>query len=221
MYVVLNSTDLVTGHVLTYLPARDLKTMRLVNRLLAKVGRENIFWSELCRFKWSEKLCLETLPMPHPTGPEPDEMEDEKMEAKVEIPFEEYIQSMKSFEDHTFDEFKPKSLHELTRFFPAFHLVEGSWMRAYNLVEQHMQIPFLHATLRNDPYSVSDTQWELYSIFKLNVDVTVAFHGTFGHLNHTVSSTPFLITGAMDGYISSRDINIGINHFTYSLSLKG
>jgi len=151
----------VVCQILTYLPARDLKTVRLVNRLLAKIGRENIFWSELCRHKWSERLCLETLPMPHPQTPQ--QSEDDMDIEKPELPtFEEHLKNMDCYEDHIFDEFKPHRLYDLAYLFPAFQLVEGSWLRAYNLVEQHMQIPYLHATVRQNAYSVSDTQWELY-----------------------------------------------------------
>src|SRR5579862_9544508 len=114
---------IVICHILTYLPARDLKTVRLVNRLLSRVGRENIFWSELCRSKWSEKLCLETLPMPHPSMPEPSDDDMDITEEEIDIPtFEEHLKAIKSFEDHTFDEFKPKRLYDLAYLFPAFHL---------------------------------------------------------------------------------------------------
>ena len=100
--------------------------------------------------------------MPHPSMPEPSDDDMDITEEEIDIPpFEEHLKSIKSFEDHTFDEFKPKRLYDLAYLFPAFHLIEGSWLRAYNLVEQHMQIPYLHATVRHNAYSVSDTQWEL------------------------------------------------------------
>ena len=84
------------------------------------------------------------------------------VEVEMEKPtFEEHMKSMERYEEHTFDELNPMRLYDLVQYFPAFQLVEGSWMRAFNLVEQHMRIPFLHATVRNNAYSVSDTQWEL------------------------------------------------------------
>ena len=64
--------------ILSYLPARDLKTARLVNRLLSGIGKKNIFWSELCRQKWSEKLCLETLPVPSPHVPDTEDSDDDR-----------------------------------------------------------------------------------------------------------------------------------------------
>jgi hypothetical protein len=147
----------VIYHVLSYLPARDLKTVRLVNRFLAEIGQKNIFWSDICRLKWSEKLCLTAIPMPAPHIPDPDSDEEEE-----EITLDEYLNSMESPRDHTYDELKPYTLHDLVQRFPAFHYVEGSWLRAYNLVEQHMQLPYLHSTVRADHFSISDTQWELY-----------------------------------------------------------
>jgi hypothetical protein len=78
-----------------------------------------------------------------------------------EMTLDEHLESMTAVEDHTFDELMPYTLFDLAQRFPAFHLVEGSWLRAYNLVEQHMEIPYLHATTRRDHYAVSDTQWEL------------------------------------------------------------
>jgi hypothetical protein len=55
-----------------------------------------------------------------------------------------------------------QTLYDVANRFPAFHILEGSWLRAYNLVEQHMQIPYLHSVVRKDRFSVSDIQWELY-----------------------------------------------------------
>ena len=52
-----------------------------------------------------------------------------------------------------------QTLYDLANRFPAVHLLEGSWLGAYNLVEQRMQIPYLHS-VRKDHFSVSDTQWE-------------------------------------------------------------
>lgn len=156
--------------ILSYLPARDLKTVRLVNRFLAQVGIENFFWSELCRLNWSEKLCLRTLPVPSPHIPEPDSDDEgyrydaqEEDEEEVEpIPLDQHLLSMDNFYDHTYDELKPATLWDLATFFPAFKLVEGSWLRAYNLVKKNFSVPYLHASVRADHYAVSDTQWELY-----------------------------------------------------------
>jgi hypothetical protein len=162
----------VVYHILSYLPARDLKTIRLVNRLLAQLGQKNTFWSDLCRIKWSEKLCIETIPVPSPHIPQRNDYDDCDMtdiedvtEPSSPITLESHLLSMQCFEDHTYDELVPKSLFELVSFFPAFNLVEGSWLRAYNLVDQHMEIPYLHSTVRSDYFSISDTQWELYVSF--------------------------------------------------------
>lgn len=156
-------------HILTYLPARDLKTIRLVNHFLAQVARKNIFWSELCRIKWSEKLCLETIPVPTPHVPERTDKHDdcEVMDIDDEEEIQPmglvaYLSSMENPEEHTYDELVPKSLYELAYFFPAFNIIEGTWLRAYNLIDQHMEIPYLHSTVRCNHFSVSDTQWELY-----------------------------------------------------------
>ena len=150
-------------HILSYLPARDLKTARLVNRFLAQIGVENFFWSPLCHEKWSEKLCLCTLPVPSHHVPEPDS--DDEMDSDDEdvepMSLDEYLLTMENFNDHTYDELKPATLWDLATFFPAFKLVEGSWLRAYNLVQKNFSIPYLHATVRADHYAVSDTQWEL------------------------------------------------------------
>jgi hypothetical protein len=155
----------VVYHIFWYLSARDLKAVRLVNRLLARFGGRNIFWSELCRLKWQEKLCLQTLPVPSPLIPErrdsDDEMEDSDMEEEP-MKLDAYLLSIQNFEDHTYDELKSYSLYDLAHLFPAFHLVEGSWLRAYNLVEHHLEISYLHATVRANHCSISDTQWELY-----------------------------------------------------------
>jgi hypothetical protein len=121
--------------------------------------------------EWSEKLCLQTLPMPSPPVPKPssdDEMQDlqcsdEDME--IDTSLEAHLLSMQKFENHTSDDLKPYTLYDLAFYFPAFHFVEGAWMRAYNLVNQHMEIPYLHACLRANRFTVSDTQWELYSLF--------------------------------------------------------
>jgi hypothetical protein len=155
---------LVVYQVLSYLPARDLKTLRLVNRFLAAIGGKNTFWSELCRLKWSEKLCLKTIPMPSPHIPDPESDDDmhDTNEDVGEITLDEYFDSIESPQDHVYDELKPYSLWDLAQRFPAFHCLEGSWLRAYNLIEQHMQIPYLHNTVRTDNFSISDTQWELY-----------------------------------------------------------
>jgi hypothetical protein len=158
----------VLYHILSFLPARDLKTVRLVNRLLSDIGRKNIFWSDLCREKWSEKLCLQTMPMPSPHVPEPpsdDEWDgparlDEAME--IDTSLEAHLLSMKNFEKHTYDELKAYTLYDLAYYFPAFHCVEGSWLQAYNLVNHHFEISYLCARVREDHYTVSDTQWELY-----------------------------------------------------------
>ena len=170
----------VVHHILSYLPARDLKTIRLVSRLLAHAGRKNTLWSDLCRTKWSEKLCLQTIPVPSPhvAQQDSDDMNDDVKAQESEPPMsiEEYLLSMENFSDHTHDELKSETLHNLAQFFPAFTLVEGSWLRAYNLVERHMEISYLHATVRKDQYSISDTQWELYHPcigLHLNDDVIV------------------------------------------------
>jgi hypothetical protein len=153
----------VVYQILSYLPARDLKTARLVNRLLSGIGKKNIFWSELCRQKWSEKLCLETLPVPSPHIPDTEDSDDEMYsEEEIEpMDLNTYLLSMKRFEDHTYDELKPRSLHDLAKLFPAFHHIEGSWLFAYNLIEKHFEISYLHTTVRKDHFSISDTQWEL------------------------------------------------------------
>lgn len=82
-------------------------------------------------------------------------MEEEQMTLDA------YLLSIQNFEDHTHDELKPASLHDLAYLFPAFHLVEGSWLRAYNIVEYHLEVPYLHATVRANHCAISDTQWEL------------------------------------------------------------
>ena len=153
--------------ILWYLPARDLKTIRLVNKLLSQTGKKNLFWSDLCRLKWSEKLCLTTLPLPCPTIPDLEtssEMDtsdsSDDLDTVQDTPT--YLRAMTNFLDHTFDELKPHSLWELAHYFPAFTVVEGSWMRAYNLIERHLEISYLHSVVRKDPFAVSDTQWELY-----------------------------------------------------------
>ena len=149
-------------HILWFLPARDLKTVRLVNRLLGRLGAENLFWSELCRLKWSEKLCLQTIPVPSPDIPEPDSDDPVDSDDEEEpMTLEEYLSSMEDFRNYTYSELKSATLWELATFFPAFTLVEGSWLQAYNLVEKNFSIRYLHATLRADHYSISDTQWEL------------------------------------------------------------
>ena len=76
---------------------------------------------------------------------------------------ETYLMSMEKFDNHTNDELKPKTLYELAWVFPAFHSVEGSWLFAYNLVLKHFEIRYLHSSLRKDQFSISDTQWKLYS----------------------------------------------------------
>jgi hypothetical protein len=158
----------VVYHILWYLPARDLKAVRLVNRLLARFGGKNLFWSELCRLKWLQKLCLQTLPVPSPHLPEPckpnDEMEISDMDVEP-MTLGPYLLSMENFEDHTYDELKPGALYDLAYLFPAFHLVEGSWLHAYNLVERHLEISYLHSTIRANHCSISDTQWELYVFY--------------------------------------------------------
>lgn len=153
--------------IVAYLPARDLKSLRQVNKFLAQVGLKNMFWSELCKLKWSETLCLESLPVPSPHIPERDPEDewmtdyDEEQEVVEPVPLEQYLLTMKDFKEHTYDELKPATLYDLAHFFPAFHLLEGSWLRAYNLVIKHMEQPYLHATVRADHFSISDTQWEL------------------------------------------------------------
>jgi len=159
-------TCAVVFHILSFLPARDLKTIRLVNRLLAHIGRKNVFWSELCREKWSEKLCLQTLPMPSQPIPEAtsdDELDGLAEDTHMTRSLESHLLSMRKFENHTTDELIPYTLYDLAYYFPAFHYIEGSWMRAYNLVNQHMEVSYLCARFREDPYTVSDTSWELYS----------------------------------------------------------
>jgi len=117
--------------------------------------------------KWSEKLCLQTIPVPAPHVPDrcsddDDGIEDIDEEQSQPMGLDNYLLSMREFQDHTYDELVPKTLYELAYYFPAFHYVEGSWLRGFNLVDQHMEIPHLHATIRRDHYSISDTQWELY-----------------------------------------------------------
>ena len=147
--------------------------MRLVNRFLAQIGIENFFWSELCRLNWSEKLCLRTLPVPSPHIRSPTSSDDERdsddEEEQEDVPLSQYLLSMEDFYDHTYDELKPATLWDLATFFPAFKFVEGSWMRAYNLVRRNFSIPYLHASVRADHYAVSDTQWELYPPLGLRV----------------------------------------------------
>jgi hypothetical protein len=160
----------VVHQILWYLPARDLKTVRLVNRLLANVGGQNKFWSDLCRIKWSKKLCLQTIPVPtlrvhEQCSDEDDGMEDVDEAQGEPMELDKHLLSMQSFQDHTYDELVPKTLYELAYYFPAFRYVQGSWLRAFNLVDQHMEIPYLHATVRLDHFSISDTQWELYFLF--------------------------------------------------------
>jgi hypothetical protein len=159
----------VVYHLLWYLPARDLKTIRLVNKLLSQIGKKNLFWSVLCRQKWSEKLCLTTLPLPSATVPDPEdsssssEMDTSDPADVRTIPdTETYLRDMTDFQEHTYDELKPHCLWDVAQYFPAFTLLEGSWMRAYNLVERHFEISYLHSVVRQDPFAVSDTQWELY-----------------------------------------------------------
>jgi len=158
----------VVYEILSYLPARDLKTVRLVNRLLSEIGYKNTFWSELCRLKWTEKLCLQTVPVPSPQIP--DRTSDDGMdiideeEEQNPMALDKYLLSMERFEDHTYDELKPSTLYDLAYCFPAFHLVEGSWLRAFNLVNSHMEVNYLHTTVRKDHFSISDTQWELYNL---------------------------------------------------------
>ena len=142
--------------ILWYLPARDLKTIRLVNKLLSTIGRNNIFWSSLSQLKWSQKLCLTTLPVPSPSLPPDDD------DAKGVADTETYLREMTNFGDHTYDELKPATLWEIAHYFPAFTVLEGSWMRAYNLIEQHFEVGYLHSVVRRDCFAVSDTQWELY-----------------------------------------------------------
>jgi hypothetical protein len=157
---------LVVYQILWYLPARDLKTIRLVNRLLASIGKNNIFWTDLARLKWSEKLCLTTLPLPSPTAPSPPSSlyEMDTLEPEEPLPdTQTYLREMQNFGDHTYDELKPCTLWDLAHFFPAFILLEGSWLRAYNMIEQHFEVSYLHAMVRQDVFAVSDTQWELYS----------------------------------------------------------
>lgn len=72
------------------------------------------------------------------------------------------MREMTNFGDHTYDELKPATLWEIAHFFPAFSLLEGSWMRAYNMIEQHFEVSYLHSVVRQDCFAVSDTQWELY-----------------------------------------------------------
>lgn len=162
--------------ILRYLPARDLKTIRLVNKLLSRIGRNNLLWSSLARQKWSEKLCLTTLPLPSPSLPDPssddemttcgpntsDDVNNNTNNVDHTPDTETYLREMQDFADHTYDELKPYSLWELAHWFPAFVMVEGSWLRAYNLVEQHLEVGYLHSVVRRDSFSVSDTQWELY-----------------------------------------------------------
>lgn len=87
------------------------------------------------------------------------EIDDEGSEP---ISFEGHLLSMRDFTDHTDDELKPATLYQIAKWFPAFHVIEASWMMAYNLVERHMEIAYLHATVKANQYSISDTQWELY-----------------------------------------------------------
>ena len=137
--------------------------MRLVNHFFADAGRKNILWNGLCQRKWSEKLCLTTLPLPWPRIPDHDNTDSEiPVDTMEPMSFEKHMLSMEQFEDHAYDMLRPAKLYDIAKWFPAFHCIEGSWMRAYNLVEQHMEIPYLHATMRKDQYSISDTQWELY-----------------------------------------------------------
>jgi len=177
----------VVFHILSFLPARDLKTVRLVNRLLADIGRKNVLWSELCREKWSEKLCLQTLPMPSPHIPEAtsddtlDRLVPPAEDIDLDRSLESHLLSMRKFENHTDDELRPYSLHDLAYYFPAFHCVEGSWMLAYNLVNQHMQISYLCARVREDPYAVSDTQWELYRLLLNEVTLILTLQSLFPH----------------------------------------
>jgi hypothetical protein len=101
------------------------------------------------------------MPSPHIPDPESDDdMQD--TEDVEEMTLDEYFDSIESPQDHVYDELKPYSLWDLAQRFPAFHCLEGSWLRAYNLVEQHMRIPYLHNAVRADHFSISDTQWELY-----------------------------------------------------------
>lgn len=75
---------------------------------------------------------------------------------------ETYLRDMTDFSEHTFDDLKPHSLWEVAHYFPAFTVLEGSWMRAYNLIERHFEVSYLHSVVRQDSFAVSDTQWELY-----------------------------------------------------------
>ena len=105
--------------------------------------------------------------MPVPCAPDQCSDEDDGIENIDEqetgtIALSTYLLSMQNFQDHTYDELVPHTLYDLAYYFAAFHHVEGSWLRAFNLVNQHMEIPYLHATVRRDHYSISDTQWELY-----------------------------------------------------------
>ena len=88
-------------------------------------------------------------------------IDSDEEEAPEPVPLEEYLLSMKDFKEHTYDELKPATLYDLARFFPAFHFVEGSWLRAFNLVLQHMEVSYLNNTVRENHFSISDTQWEL------------------------------------------------------------
>jgi len=107
--------------------------------------------------------------MPAPQIPDPESDDGIVSDEDEEMTLDEYFASMKSLHDHTYDELKPYTLYDLANRFPAFHLLEGSWLRAYNLVEQHMQIPYLHSVVRKDHFSVSDTQWEFYSRFSRSI----------------------------------------------------
>jgi hypothetical protein len=100
--------------------------------------------------------------MPSSRVPDKDFTSDYEDEDEKPIELEEYLLTMERFEDHTFDELEPKSLYELAWYFPAFTIVQGSWLYAYNLVQRHLEVPYLHSTVRKDEFSISDTQWELY-----------------------------------------------------------
>ena len=78
--------------------------------------------------------------------------------------FEEYFRSMKEreFGNYIFDVLKPRALFDLAKYFPAYEVIEGSWFRAYNLIERHLKVAYFHSTVLSNRYSVSDTQWELY-----------------------------------------------------------
>ena len=150
----------VIYQILSYLSARDLKAVRLVNRFLSGVGGQNSLWSEVCRMKWSEKRCLMTIPVPTPFVPDPEEEMEDVYPAEP-IKLDKYLLSMENITKHRSDQLRGATLHELACYFPAFHLVDGSWMAAYNLVEKHMRIAYLHATVKGNHFAISNTQWEL------------------------------------------------------------